>query len=111
MRKKNYQENYDCFKEELDEKYKNYTMEEFYNDDNICLDNIPYYYGTHYSNPAYVSHYLNRIFPYVFTAWSIQGKSFDAPDRLFINIEKSYKGSTTSRSDLREIIPHFFFFS
>ena len=110
MRKKNYQENYDCFKEDLDEKYKNYTMEEFYNDDNICLDDIPYYYGTHYSNPAYVSHYLNRIFPYVFTAWSIQGKSFDAPDRLFINIEKSYKGSTTSRSDLREIIPHFFFF-
>ena len=109
LRKKNYEENFNLFFEEIDEKYKNYTMESFYNDDEIDLDNIPYYYGTHYSNPAYVSHYLNRVFPYSICAWCIQGKSFDAPDRLFINLDKSFYSCMTSRSDLREIIPQFFF--
>ena len=108
-RKNNYETNFDVFIDDLDEKLKNYTMEQFYQDDNVDLDKIPYYYGTHYSNPAYVSHYLTRIFPYTITAWSIQGTSFDAPDRLFINIEKSYYSSVTSRSDLREIIPQFFY--
>ena len=110
IRKSNYETNFLLFFDEIDEKYKDYTMEEFYKDDDLDLDKIPYYYGTHYSNPAYVSHYLTRIFPYTITAWSIQGTSFDSPDRLFINLERSYISCITSRSDLREIIPQFFFF-
>ena len=105
-----YIDNFEIFKKEIDDKYKHYKMEDFYNDDNIQYDNIPYIYGSHYSNPAYVCHYLTRVFPFTFTAWSIQGTSFDAPDRLFINIEKSYRSSVISKCDLREIIPQFFYF-
>ncbi len=67
-RLKHYIENYKSFIDELDKKYKHYKMENFYNDDDISYDDIPYIYGTHYSNPAYVSHYLNRNFPYTFIA-------------------------------------------
>ena len=109
-RLKQYIMNFNILIEELDEKYKNYKIEDFYNDDNISYDNIPYFYGSNYSNPAYVCHYLNRNFPYTFIAWSIQGGEFDAPDRLFINIEKSYKNCITLKNDLRELIPQFFYF-
>ena len=60
-----YIDNYNILIEELDEKYKNYKIEDFYNDDNILYDNIPYIYSTHYSNPYYVCYYLNRNFPYI----------------------------------------------
>ena len=70
-RKLNYETNYNIFMEELDESIKNYTMEQFYSDNNIDLDKVPYYYGTHYSNPVHVSHYLTRIFPYTITAWKL----------------------------------------
>ena len=56
-RVKQYFENYSILIEELDEKYKNYTMEDFYNDNEISYENIPYIYGSHYSNPVYVCHY------------------------------------------------------
>ena len=110
QRLEEYMGNYKISIDELDEKYKNYKIEDFYNDDNISYDNIPYIYNSNYSNPAYVCHYLTRIFPYTFIAWAIQGISFDAPDRLFINIEKSYKNCITLKNDLRELIPQFFYF-
>jgi hypothetical protein len=109
-RLKQYMNNFNILIEELDKKYNNYKIEDFNNDDNISYDNIPYIYGSNYSNPAYVSHYLNRNFPYTFIAWSIQGNSFDFPNRLFINIEKSYKSCLSLKSDLRELIPQFFYF-
>ena len=31
---------------------------------NIEMEDIPIYYGSHYSNPVYIYHYLTRIFPY-----------------------------------------------
>ena len=60
-------------------------MKQFNSDDNIDLDKVPYYYGTHYSNPVHLSHYLTRIFSYTIASWSIHENSFDSPDRLFIN--------------------------
>ena len=105
-----YKMNFNILIEELGEKYKNYKIEDFYNDNDISFNNIPYFYAIHYSNPTYICHYLNRNFPYTFIAWSIQGSSFDAPDRLFINIEKSYESCISLKSDLREIIPQFFYF-
>ena len=110
QRFEHYKKNYEICISELEEKYKNLKIEDFYYNNDISYENIPYYYGSNYSNPAYVCHYLTRNFPYTFIAWSIQGTSFDAPDRLFINIEKSYNSCVTSKSDLRELIPQFFYF-
>ena len=76
--------------------------------DEIEFDQIPYMFGSHFSNPAYTSHYLIRLFPFTLTAIEIQGKSFDAPDKLFININKSFNSAISEKSDLREIIPEFF---
>ena len=70
---------------------------------------FPSLFGCHYSNSAYVSHYLTRIFPFTKIAIEIQGNNFDAADRLFINLEKTYKSVTSEKSDIREIIPEFFF--
>ena len=80
-----------------------------YNDPNVSFEEIPYIYGSHFSNPAYISHYLIRIFPFTNIGIEIQGNSFDSPDRLFININKSFIGSSTEKGDIRELIPQFFF--
>ena len=84
-------------------------IENIYNDNTISLDLIPYFFGSHFSNPAYVCHYLTRIFPFSFAAVEIQGSNFGAPDRLFINLDKSFMNCTNQKSDLREIIPEFYF--
>ncbi len=85
----------------LDEDY-------LYNYNIIDIDEIPHIYGSHYSNPAYVSHYNNRLFPYSFISIQIQDNGFDVADRLFINIDKSYTNCCTEKSDLRELIPEFY---
>ena len=79
-------------------------------DKSIELILFPYLFGTHFSNSAYTSHFLTRIFPFTKTAIKIQGEDFDAPDRLFINLEKTFNSVISEKSDLRELIPEFFFF-
>ena len=69
---------------------------------------LPYFYGTHYSNPTYISHYLTRIFPYSLIAIEIQGEKFDDPDRLFTSMKKTFESATTLKDDVRELIPEFF---
>ena len=79
-----------------------------YDEIELDYDKIPYVFGSHFSNSAYVSHYLTRLFPFTLTAIEIQGENFDAPDRLFINLNKTFNSVTSQQSDLREIIPEFF---
>ena len=69
---------------------------------------LPYFYGTHYSNPTYISHYLTRIFPYSLIAIEIQGEKFDDPDRLFTSMKKTFESCTTLKDDVRELIPEFY---
>ena len=88
----------------------NIEIEKLYSNKIIPLNDIPYYFGSHYSNPAYICHYLLRIFPYSFGAIEIQGDGFDAPDRLFINIERCFISVSSEKSDVRETIPQFFYF-
>ena len=71
------------------------------------LDNEPFFYGTHYSNPIYVSHYLSRIFPFSQLRIELQGDNFDIT-RLFCSIEKTFESATTQKTDVRELIPEFF---
>ena len=49
-----------------------------------ALFESPYNYGTHYSNPFYVAHYLTRIYPFSYIMIELQGNKFDDPDRMFI---------------------------
>ena len=79
--------------------------------DDFCsfqINQIPYYFGSHYSNPTYVSHFLTRIFPYSFIAIEIQGDKFDDPDRMFISMEKTFESACTLKDDVRELIPEFY---
>ena len=80
--------------------------------DNISLveiNQLPSYYGSHYSNPTYVSHFLTRIFPYSFISIEIQGEKFDDPNRIFHSMEKTFESCMTLKDDVRELIPEFYF--
>ena len=65
---------------------------------------LKYHSGSHYSNPAFVCYYLIRIKPFSISASEIQGGCFDAPDRLFYNIDNLYQIS----AKYQELIPDFF---
>lgn len=72
-------------------------------------ENEPYFYGTHYSSPIYVTHYLTRLFPFSSLMIELQGNKFDDPNRLFFNLQNSFRSASTQRGDVREIIPQFFY--
>ena len=69
----------------------------------------PYIFGCNYSNPTYVCNYLIRLFPFTHISIEIQGSGFDSPSRLFVSIEKAFKNATSQTTDIRELIPEFFF--
>ena len=68
-----------------------------------------YYYNTNYSNATYTCYYLLRLFPFTFNSIEFQGDFFDDPNRLFFDIEMSEKNSFIQKSDIKEIIPEFFY--
>ena len=69
----------------------------------------PYYFGTNYSNPIYVCHFLMRIFPFTQIAIELQGSKFDHAERLFLSVDNSFTHSVTQKTDVRELIPEFFY--
>ena len=79
-------------------------------EEEIEIEENAYYFNTHYSNIIYVCNYLIRIFPYSFYAIELQGDGFDNPNRLFFSIETNFYNILTQKSDVREIIPEFFYF-
>ena len=76
---------------------------------NVFFNSDAYFYGSTFSNPAYVSHYLVRIFPFTIVGIEIQGNNFDSSDRLFFNVCNSFKCAATQQCDLRELTPEFFY--
>ena len=74
----------------------------------IQINQIPYIYGSHYSNPLYISHFLVRIFPFSFISIQIHGTKFDDPGRMFFSIPKTFQCVCTLKEDLRELIPEFY---
>ena len=85
-----------------------FNINKIYSNFNIEYERIPYCFGSHFSNGAYVCHYLGRLFPYSSVMIEIQGSGFDCPERLFLNLQKSFYSVVTEKSDLREIIPEMF---
>ena len=101
-RKTLFQKTYQETINELNEKGFNENEE---NEENLTLN----YFNTHYSNSIYTSNYLIRLFPYSFSAIELQGKGFDHPNRLFHSIEDTLNNISSQKSDLRELIPEFFY--
>ena len=69
----------------------------------------PYYFNTHFSNIVYTSNFMIRLFPYSFSAIEMQGNGFDNPNRIFHYIKDTFYNITLQKSDLRELIPEFFY--
>ena len=119
--------NYQDFLKKGDEYYDNYKYKKMKrektlsisnpdensgaSDNNISpleLNQLPYYYGTHYSNPTYITNFLMRTFPFSLIAIEIQGEKFDDPDRLFISMQKTFESASSLKDDVRELIPEFY---
>ncbi|EDO18983.1 hypothetical protein Kpol_2002p54 [Vanderwaltozyma polyspora DSM 70294] len=70
----------------------------------------PFHYGTHYSSAMIVSSYLIRLKPFVDSFLLLQDGRFGHADRLFSSIPRAWKSSAVeSTTDVRELIPEFFF--
>ena len=74
----------------------------------VEINQLPSFYGSHYSNPTYVSHFLTRIFPFSFISIEIQGDKFDDPNRMFLSIFRTFESASTLKDDIRELIPEFY---
>ena len=122
-RKETFADTYDMVKNDLKEMFPNFNYSEFlkkqddyyenYRNNNknemkLDVNHLPYFYGSHYSNPTYISHYLSRSFPYAFVAIEIQGEKFDDPDRLFLSMNKTFISASSLKDDVRELIPEFY---
>ncbi|CAH1159867.1 unnamed protein product [Phaedon cochleariae] len=69
----------------------------------------PFHYGTHYSTSAFVFNWLIRMEPFTTMFLSLQGGKFDYPNRLFSSIGLSWKNCQRDTSDVKELIPEFYF--
>jgi WD40 repeat protein len=76
------------------------------------LDGLPddekFLYGSHYSSPGVVLHYLIRQEPFTSMAIDLQSGRFDCPDRLFYDIGACWKSCLQSTSDVKELVPELF---
>ncbi|CAN8073341.1 unnamed protein product [Agarophyton chilense] len=70
------------------------------------MPNPKFFYGTHYSTPAYTINYLVRAAPAAMLR--LQNGRFDTADRLFHSIRSTWEGVLRNQSDVKELIPEFF---
>ena len=71
---------------------------------------IPSYFSIHFSNCFCVNNFMIRIFPFTFLSIEQQGHGFDSSNRLFFSIENAFYQISSLKSDLRELIPEFYYF-
>ncbi|XP_049337281.1 WD repeat- and FYVE domain-containing protein 4 isoform X1 [Astyanax mexicanus] len=68
------------------------------------------HYCTHYSSAIIVASYLVRMEPFSQTFLSLQGGSFDVPERMFHSVQREWESaSRDNMSDVRELIPEFYY--
>jgi factor associated with neutral sphingomyelinase activation len=65
-----------------------------------------FFYGTHYSTPAYVINYLVRAAPAAMIR--LQNGRFDTADRLFNSMADAWRGVCTAQADVKELTPEFY---
>nr|XP_043606677.1 BEACH domain-containing protein B isoform X1 [Erigeron canadensis] len=77
---------------------------------NFSDPDIPsFYYGSHYSSMGIVLYYLLRLEPFTSLHRTLQGGKFDHADRLFQSMESTYRNCLTNTSDVKELVPEFFY--
>ncbi|XP_041483642.1 neurobeachin-like [Lytechinus variegatus] len=73
-------------------------------------DKIPaFHYGTHYSTLGFTLMWLMRLEPYTTYFLNLQGGKFDHASRTFSSIASSWKNCQRDTSDVKELIPEFFY--
>jgi hypothetical protein len=70
----------------------------------------PFHYGTHYSNSANVMHFLVRVEPFTTLHIQLQSDRFDLADRQFHSLPSSWKILNENPTDVKELIPEFYYF-
>ncbi|KAJ5066342.1 beige/beach-related [Anaeramoeba ignava] len=70
----------------------------------------PFYYGSHYSNAGIVVSYLVRCEPFTTLFIKLNDGKFDRADRMFHSLPETWRNCMTSTSDVKELIPEFFYF-
>ena len=89
-------------KERLEEFMRKYEVGDSFQNDS-------YHYGSHYSHPGIVLHYLIRVHPFTEGCLSLQGGHYDAADRLFSSVYNAIDNALNDIADVREVIPEFYF--
>ncbi|XP_043237730.1 neurobeachin-like isoform X3 [Amphibalanus amphitrite] len=69
----------------------------------------PFHYGTHYSTAAFTLNWLLRLEPFTTMFLALQEGKFDHPNRLFSSVLLSWKNCQRDTSDVKELIPEFFY--
>jgi hypothetical protein len=70
---------------------------------------VQFHYGSHYSSLGSVLFFLIRMRPYTDYALDLQGGHFDHADRIFTSIQRTYTNITTSMTDVKELLPEFYY--
>jgi WD40 repeat protein len=70
----------------------------------------PFHHGSHYSCMGFIFWYMIRMEPFTSLGVWLQDGKFDHSDRLFYSIPAAYRGTTTNHSDVKELIPEFFYY-
>ena len=70
---------------------------------------MPFMYGTHYSNVGSVLYYLVRLEPFTKHSRDLQGGNLDHAERLFHSIPEAWKNVLHNPSDVKELVPEFFY--
>ncbi|CAG0919985.1 unnamed protein product [Notodromas monacha] len=69
-------------------------------------DSPRFLYGSHYSAPGFVLFYLARRMPEFMLC--LNNGRFDQPDRMFNNVEETWRNVWTNHADFKELIPEFY---
>uniref|UniRef100_A0A674KG59 LPS responsive beige-like anchor protein n=1 Tax=Terrapene triunguis TaxID=2587831 RepID=A0A674KG59_9SAUR len=73
-------------------------------------DQVPkFHYGTHYSTASFALTWLLRIEPFTTFFLHVQGGKFDHADRTFSSISRAWRNSQRDTSDIKELIPEFYY--
>jgi len=75
------------------------------------IDTPPFLYGSHYSSPGIVLHYLVRMEPFTSQFLKLQDGKFDTPVRMFWSIPNTWRNCLENSNDFKELIPEFFYHS
>ena len=86
---------------------RQFFAERYQNWDNAHIP--PFHYGTHYSTAAFTLNWLIRTEPFASIFLNMQDGHFDHADRTFHSLATSWKNCQRDTSDVKELIPEFFY--